>query len=162
MEPIRVVAPSDQELWLRYATQAGVLERGGSHASAPALPQHAPAPPPAPYSAAHNLLPWQTSGADANTLRVRPLEGTSLLYNRSIRQESTATQRAEEHKEQVSRLAAQQQDDQYGMYAQNATQLVTAASLPRSSSAASQSVSEREQYLRKMQAIRQAMAQLSY
>jgi len=165
-EPVRVVAPSDEELWLKHATEAGMLATGAGYAaSAPPLPQHVSAPPPAAFSTTRKPLPWQASGADANTHRLRPFEGASMLYNRSVRQESVEAQRANAQREQVTQLAAVQ----YGLYAQNATQptnasLASYASLPRTSSSTTvqaQSVSEREQYLRKMQAIRQGMAQLS-
>jgi len=169
-EPVRVVAPSDEELWLKHLQDAGTLAGGGSLASAPALPQRVPAVPAVPAAPQHKLLPWKTSGADANTLRTRPLEGMSLLYNRSVKQDAHERRQVDTETERVAQLAAQEQQRaaRYGMYAQNAPQQEPASgstaynAIPQGgSSAAAQSVSERDQYLRKMQAIRQGMLQLS-
>ena len=167
-EPVRVVAPSDEELWLKHVQDTGTLAGGGSLASAPALPQRVPAVPAVPAAPQHKLLPWQTSGADANTLRTRPLEGMSLLYNRSMKQDAHERRQVDTETECVAQLAAKERAARYGIYAQNAPQQQPASgstaynAIPQGgSSAAAQSVSERDQYLRKMQAIRQGMVQLS-
>ena len=149
-----IMAPSDEELWMRS------LQDGGQTsllASAPFAAIVAPLPTEPPQSNSNRKLPWQTSTSDHSALRIRPVEGTSMLYDRTNRQEAAAISRAAAEQERVASLAAAA-ISQYSSFAQNnANRQNSEAASPIQTES-----NDRQDYLRRMQAIRQGMAMTSF
>ena len=161
--PIRVVAPTDEELWLR-----GVQEQGASSLPATAPPMIlATSAPNAPSQLPQRPLPWHTNSSDAVNLRVRPVEGSSIIYNRALKQEMSSTKQAELQAEKVAMLAGRDPGFNYGLFAQNPSRPIEVNAFVGSATLSSTapvgpSANEREQYLRKMQALRQGLALVSF
>jgi hypothetical protein len=151
----RIIAPSDEELWLRERSELGASSVDA--ATVPTMKNIAPVPftktsyiskfPGAP-SVSPDQLPWASEGGASSSLRLRPTEGMAIFTQR----EEAAAKRQEDLKREqdikIAQVASGERSQRAPRVEPRTADMLTSGAGFR----------EREEHLMALRAIRQNMS----